>query len=68
MQYLFPESRQRREAGKPSFGRDQAADGVELLLDHRQVFAEVLGDHGLQRALDQLLLVLSEQVLKCSGI
>ncbi len=37
---------------------------MELLLDHADVFPEVLGDHGQHGGVDQLFLVFREQMLK----
>ena len=58
--YLFPKPDQRCEPRESSFRGNKSPERVELLLQHVQVVAEVLGDHGSQRAVDQLLLVLSE--------
>ena len=37
---------------------------MELLLDHVDIVGKVLVDHRLQRAVDQFLLVLGEQMLQ----
>ncbi len=62
--YLFSESWQRSEAWESGFGCDESSQSVELLLQHVDVVAEVLRDHRSQRAVDQLLFVLGEQILK----
>ena len=62
--YLFSESWQRSESWESGFGCDESSQSVELLLQHVDVVAEVLRDHRSQRAVDQLLFVLGEQILK----